>query len=160
MLLTVWECVFWNTSVYYKCILQHDEEPTAQVMNLAHLLETCQFREFWVNKILLLLFFSLWQSHCFVILLWMKYFFDFTFICNYFSELVDSWHVHLYFHFFPVDLIQGALRTNPDLTANIRGFDDSIRKCKHDIPAYQFIKLVMYSTCMFAKFPLIVIIQF
>lgn len=29
------------------------------------------------------------------------------------------------------ELLQGALRTNPDLTANIRGFDDSIRKCKY-----------------------------
>ena len=29
------------------------------------------------------------------------------------------------------ELLQGALRTNPDLTANIWGFDDSIRKCKY-----------------------------
>ncbi|XP_011439558.1 eukaryotic translation initiation factor 3 subunit K-like [Crassostrea angulata] len=68
-----------------KCLIdavRHDEEPTAQVMNLAHLLETCQFREFW-----------------------------------------------------------GALRTNPDLTANIRGFDDSIRKfvCHVIAATYQTI---------------------
>lgn len=116
MLITVWECVF-GIHVhlfYYKCILQHDEEPTAQVMNLAHLLETCQFREFWVNKILLLLFFSLLQSHCFVILLWMKYFLtQLSFAIMFVNKLIHDMHVHVYFHFFPHWFNQGSPENQP-----------------------------------------------
>lgn len=152
MLHTVWKCFFgiYMYLFYYKCILQHDEEPTAQVMNLAHLLETCQFREFWVNKILLLLFFSLLQLHCFVILLWMKYIYRYSiYMYIHFKLQLFQWigwfmTCTCVFSYIPINLIQGALRTNPDLTANIRGFDDSIRKCKLEIPAYQSIKLVMY----------------
>ncbi|KAK3093673.1 hypothetical protein FSP39_018794 [Pinctada imbricata] len=68
-----------------KCLIdasKHDEEPTVQVLHLAELLETCQFREFWET-----------------------------------------------------------MRNSPDLTANIKGFDDSIRKfvCHVVAATYQTI---------------------